>query len=94
MVNHLQLSPQHLKMLKEESGISDEVIEARGYKSIPDRAEGVAELQAKGFAPSQQRVPGLLIPLYTTDGGNGLYVYRPDNPRVIENRKRKNDDGT
>ncbi|MCA9994488.1 MAG: DUF3854 domain-containing protein [Anaerolineales bacterium] len=81
-------------MLKEESGISDEVIEARGYKSIPDRAEGVAELQAKGFAPSQQRVPGLLIPLYTTDGGNGLYVYRPDNPRVIENRKRKNDDGT
>ena len=72
MVNYPQLSPEHLKMLKEESGISDAVIQARGYKTIPNVAEGLAELEAKGFAPTQCRAPGLLIPLHTTDGGNGL----------------------
>jgi hypothetical protein len=48
-----------------------------------------------GFSPTQRRVPGLLLPLWTTDGHNSLYVYRPDNPRVLEEkRKGKRPDGT
>jgi hypothetical protein len=38
------------------------------------------------FAPSQCRVPGLLLPFFTTDGGNGLYGHRPDNPLVLEDK--------
>lgn len=89
-----ELSELHLKMLREESGIGDAVITARGYRSIPDSKAGRDELKACGFAPRQRRVPGLLIPLHTTDGQNGCYVYRPDSPRVVEVRSRKNADGT
>ena len=77
-------------MLREESGISDDAIAARGYRTITDEAD----LITLGFAPGQRRVPGLLLPLHTTDGRSGPAVYRPDNPRVRENRRKKNDDGT
>jgi len=83
------LSPHHLAALKDESAISDDVIAARGYATVTDKNE----LTHLGFAPSQCRVPGLLLPLYTTDGQNGLYVYRPDNPRVIEARSKREPDG-
>jgi hypothetical protein len=42
----------------------------------------------------QRRVPGLLLPLHTTDGGPGPAIYRPDNPRVVENRRKRLPDGT
>jgi hypothetical protein len=84
------LSPEHLAALH-ASAISDEVVAARGYRTIT----ATDELEAFGFAPYQRRVPGLLIPLHSTDGSNGLNVYRPDNPRVIEQKKKpKNPDGT
>lgn len=84
------LCDHHLIMLH-ESSISDEVIETRGYRTI--RAKN--ELISLGFSPSQARPPGLLLPLYTTDGRNGTYIYRPDNPRVFDNkRKKKLPDGT
>jgi hypothetical protein len=70
-----QLSLKHLQMLQEGSGISQEVIRARGYRTV----EQTSELTVFGFAPSQQnsqQIPGLLLPVHTTDGGNGLYVYR------------------
>jgi len=66
-------------MLREGSAISDEVIEARGYRSITDGGE----LEAYGFAQKQRR-PGLLIPLHTTDAGNGFHVLRPDHPRELK----------
>ena len=53
------LSPKHLCMLKEESAISDEIIEARGYRTITSKDE----LEELGFARSQCHVPGLLIPV-------------------------------
>ncbi|MBE2224160.1 MAG: hypothetical protein IAF02_21655, partial [Anaerolineae bacterium] len=84
------LSSNHLIMLREESGISDDAIAARGYRTITDEAD----LVTLGFAPGQRRVPGLLLPLHTTDGRSGPAIYRPDNPRVRENRRKKNDDGT
>ncbi len=83
------LSTNHFEMLSKESCISEEVIIARGYKTISNKNE-LAEL---GFSSKQQR-PGLLIPVWTTDGQNGLNVLRPDNPRVVQNTKKKNPDGT
>lgn len=84
------LSERHLAMLCDESGISEAVIQARGYRTVTDEAD----LIPLGFAPRQRRVPGLLLPLHTTDGRAGSPLYRPDNPRVMENRSQKNTDGT
>ncbi|MBI9050393.1 MAG: DUF3854 domain-containing protein [Anaerolineaceae bacterium] len=84
-----QLSEHHLNMLKAESGISDQVIDARGYRTVTEEGE----LVEYGFSPRQRRVPGLLLPLHTTDGNIGLHVYRPDNPRTRENRKKRDADG-
>lgn len=84
------LSPQHLETLH-RSAINDEVISARGYRTITDERE----LQQFGFNKDQRRAPGLLLPLIGPDGSNGVYVYRPDNPRVIEERGHgKLPDGT
>ncbi|HRQ14829.1 MAG TPA: DUF3854 domain-containing protein, partial [Promineifilum sp.] len=85
------LNEKHYHILSGESGIGDEAIRARGYRSIT----ADAELRELGFAPAQCRAPGLLLPLWTTDGGNGHYVYRPDTPRVYEDKRRgKLPDGT
>lgn len=83
------LSQKHLDQLH-ASAISDEVIRARGYRTVTD----ANDLEALGFAPGQRRVPGLLLPLWTTAGKNGLYQYKPDNPRVNEDKSKKNPDGT
>jgi hypothetical protein len=80
------LSPEHLTVLREGSGISDEAILARGYLTITDPKE----LRDRGFSRQQSNnVPGLLLPVHTTDGNNGLYCYRPDVPRVVEDRRKK-----
>ena len=86
---NLSLSENHLKMLTKESGISDQMIQERGYRTITNEGD----LVQFGFSPAQRRVPGLLIPLYTTDGKIGLHVYRPDNPRTYENRSKREADG-
>ena len=87
-VSPSQLSPQHLSMLH-ASAISDSVILARGYRTVTS----LADLRALGFAPAQCRVPGLLLPLWTTDGSPGLAVYRPDNPRVLELKSNPREPG-
>ena len=80
------LSPEHYAMLHDGSGISDEVIELRPYKTVTEPKE----LQALGFSREQSRnVPGLLLPVNCTDGTNGLSVYRPDIPRVIKDPHRR-----
>jgi putative DNA primase/helicase len=84
------LSAEHLQVLQ-ASAIHTDVIKSRGYRTVYHSSD----LQALGFDESQCRVPGLLLPLYTTDGHNGLCVYRPDNPLVFEDKtKKKNPDGT
>jgi hypothetical protein len=72
-----ELLQSHLDHLL-KSGISIEVIKERGYKSVM----GKGELDNLGFAKSQQRVPGILIPLYAPDGSLSGYQYRPDSPRI------------
>ena len=47
----LSLSDKHLKMLTEESGISEQVIRERGYRTIT--SEG--DLVQYGFSPAQRR---------------------------------------
>ncbi len=88
-LDDLCLSEKHMRMLAEESGISDQVIRDRGYRTIT--SEG--DLVQYGFSPAQRRVPGLLIPLHSTDGKIGMHVYRPDNPRTYEDRSKRDDDG-
>src|SRR5947209_102874 len=85
-----QLSKKHLKMLREESGVSDEVIIARGYRTVTDEKE----LIPLGFSTVQRNTPGLLIPGFAPDGRNGFYSFRPDSARVIENRRKRNPDGS
>jgi hypothetical protein len=77
-------------MLREGSGIADGVILARGYRTITDPQE----LHTLGFARNQCLVPTLLLPVHATDGGNSLYTHRPNLPRVIQNRHKRNPDGS
>lgn len=85
----MQLTDKHLKMLREESGINDEVITTRGYRTVTDEKE----LIALGFTTAQRRTPGLLIPGYAPDGINGFYSFRPDAPRQRRNSNREPVDG-
>ncbi len=73
-----ELLVNHLKHLQEGSGLSLEVIRERKYRSILTKQK----LAGLGFTSSQQHVPGLLIPLCGTDGGEVGYQLRPDNPRT------------
>jgi hypothetical protein len=86
-----QLSREHFEMLVRESGISLEVINARGYKTITESST-LRELRFSRAQASQ--VPGLLIPIHYTDGGSAPDVYRPDVPRVTEDRRKREADGT
>ena len=52
-----RLTERHLKELR-ASAISDEVILARGYRSISDPSD----LRDIGFPDYQRRVPGYLLP--------------------------------
>ena len=73
----MTLVEQHDKMLLEESGISPEVIEARGYRTVEDPEE----LLNLGYQDYQAITPGLLIPLHDMFGNVSSYQYRPDDPR-------------
>jgi hypothetical protein len=75
------LLPYHRDQLVQGSGIAVEVIDERGYCSITP--EQFSLLKEAGFSRAQwKNVPGLCLPLWTTDGQNGLVVYRPDTPRL------------
>lgn len=81
---HDQLLPQHQALIQ-ESGISEEVAMARGYRSAITRAE----LKRLGFADRQTNVPALLIPVRGLNGDPVLYQVRPDNPRVCDGKPIK-----
>jgi hypothetical protein len=83
------LTTAHYTMLAQESGIIDEVIAERGYRSI-DGASGYTELKALGFSkPQATPSTGLLLPLHTTDGQQPLMIYRPDQPQPDSNGRLK-----
>src|SRR5919201_6584148 len=80
MADPLVLTESHLAQLMRGSGIHEDVIRERGYRSILPPG-GYSELKPYGFTRPQANLPGLLLPLWTTDGQNGLMIYRPDHPR-------------
>jgi hypothetical protein len=81
-----ELLPHHRDQLTKGSGIAQEVIAERGYRSILPPG-GYSELKPYGFTKAQANLPGLLLPLWTTDGKNGPMVYRPDVARQDRNGK-------
>jgi Domain of unknown function (DUF3854) len=78
------LLPHHAEMLK-ASGISDDVIRERGYRSVKTHAE----LKRLGFGTNQLNTPSLLIPVYGFDGQIATYQHRPDEPRVKNGKALK-----
>lgn len=78
-----ELSELHLQMLRDESGISQEILDRRGYKTMSN-PDALARL---GFSPAQCRVPGLLIPILDANGDRATLQYRPDAPREGKNGK-------
>jgi len=73
-----ELMTDHLRHLQEASGISTDVIRERGYRSLL----GKSELEKLSFTPAQQRAPGILIPLWSVDGKEAGFQFRPDHPRT------------
>ncbi|WP_149359852.1 DUF3631 domain-containing protein [Lolliginicoccus suaedae] len=73
------LLPQHRDMLK-SSGIPDDVIETRGYRSIRDPRE-LEEMYPQLAKTARTRTPGLYIPMHRCNGTQWGYQYRPDHPR-------------
>lgn len=79
------LNDHHLHMLQKDSGISADVIKARGYFTATTKTR----LRDLGFSSSQQRVPALVIPVHDVHGALANYQIRPDDPRVIKGRTCK-----
>ena len=76
------LDSDHATMLM-ESGISPEVVIARGYRTIRDKSV----LVSLGFQVWQFRVPALLIPLRNREGNVVSVQIRPDRPRQDKSGK-------
>src|SRR5438045_1226747 len=85
----MSLLPHHLKMLREESGISDAVIEARGYASITGARELKNYEFRAGQFPCGRDKPALLIPIWDVSGRKVCHVARPDEPRWKEGKPVK-----
>ncbi|MFI5258792.1 MAG: DUF3854 domain-containing protein [Candidatus Limnocylindrales bacterium] len=79
-----QLLPQHAALLT-ASAISEEIAQARGYRSLEQKAR----LTELGFSPTQARVPALLIPIWNVGGEIALYQARADEPRIVDGKAVK-----
>lgn len=79
------LCESHHEMLAIQSGLSERVIQARGYETIDTKAK----LKSLGFSDRQSRVPALLIPILDVHGNIALYHCRPDQPRMEKGKPRK-----
>jgi hypothetical protein len=77
-----RLSPAHQRMLFEESCLRTSVAVKRSYRTVASKAE----LARLGFSKPQQRVPALVVPMYSPAGELVTHQLRPDTPR-------KNDKG-
>jgi len=79
------LSAEHLLTLAQASGIAEEIIAARGYRTVHTRAQ----LERLGFGRTQRNVPTLLVPIWGVSGEVALYHHRPDQPRVKDGKPVK-----
>jgi hypothetical protein len=83
MAELARLSPEHLAMLREGSGLSDEIIAERGYYT-ETTFKGLRDL---GFSERQSNAPALVVPLHNVDGRPAGFQIRPDDPRSDEDGK-------
>lgn len=79
------LAEHHRKTLIDGSGISEDVVRARGYFTATRKEE----LEEVGFGKSQRIVPTLVIPIHDVHGEIALHVHRPDRPRTLHGKSRK-----
>lgn len=79
------LSAEHLRSLRDGSGISSEDILARNYFTATDPEQ----LRELGFAEYQLRTPALVIPVHGVQGGPLFYRVRPDDPREYRSNPGK-----
>jgi hypothetical protein len=80
------LAEHHLETLVKGSGISEEVIRARGYWTATDPDE----LLDLGFSkPQRRRTPALVIPVHGVDGQVRFNRIRPDDPRPDPKKPHK-----
>ena len=70
-------------MLLEESGISEEVVRGRRYRTVYE-PQGLEEL---GFSDYQLVTPTLVVPLYSLGRDLANHQIRPDDPRPDEDGK-------
>ena len=75
------LALHHLNALK-ESGITQTVIEERGYRTITKNSEMVALGFSRAQSVTAQAGNVLLIPLRSVSGEINGYIARPDSPRI------------
>ncbi len=71
-----RLFEQHAELLR-ASAVPPDLARERGYVTVDVKAR----LTDLGFSPAQARVPGLLIPLHSSDGKCSGFQFRPDSPR-------------
>jgi hypothetical protein len=82
----LPLSAAHRDRLFRESGISPEVAAARGYQTVT-RESHAKSYRENGWTSLVPRLPGLEIPLWTTEGRAVWPQLRPDEPRTVKGGK-------
>jgi len=78
------LLPQHADLLR-ASGITEDVAQARGYRSVTVRSD----LERLGFSKPQRIVPCLLTPIHNVHGEIANYQIRPDQPRIVDGKAIK-----
>jgi len=85
---HVPRVAPHHRLILTQSGISDDVIDARVYETLMRSNSDLRpqrRLEALGFAvgafDDERRFPGLLIPMYGPTGVRASFQYRPDHPR-------------
>lgn len=87
------LSAEHIAEVIYGSGVTPEIAEARGYRTLTGSGEDRDLLESLGFKPyvwnRDDAYPGLLIPMHGMDGAVRGHQYKPATPRV-----RRKEDGT
>lgn len=76
---------QHHAHLIAASAISEEVADARGYRTVTTKTE----LRRLGFSDRQRCVPSLLLPVHSVTGETPFYQIRPDQPRFVKGKALK-----
>lgn len=81
------LTLDHYRRLSVVSGLSDEIIRVRGYRSIAATPEAKSDYMARGFRSIASALPGIEIPVWTVRGPTAKVIFRADTPIGLEGHK-------